>query len=517
MTALPPLATGRRRPLLASLLGVAVLHAGLAVATAVLAGRLVATGPGVPHLLLVAAGGCVLGIGVTRYAERVLAERLGQDYVHELRVLLVRGALTDDGSPSLGITIARTTNDLTAVRTWVAQGIAPIVAGVPLVAGSVLMLGLLHWSLAVATLVPLLLLGATLLVAGRIAYRRARLLRRRRGRLAARVSDTLHARHAIRTAGGEHRELGRLDEESRRVVSAAVARARVAAVMQAASMTTAAAIAVLVAVAGRLGAVSPGAVATGLTVAGVLASPLAEAGRIVQFRQNFRAARRILAPRIAATSAASQAGDPGRPRYHARSGAGALHVEASGLALHARPGDRVRLVGREASRVSGLLRRIASPEGRDQHVVVDGWDACDLAPTDRRELVGLASRGTPVERGTVARAVRYRRPDLPSEEGTAALRQVGLHAVVARLPRGERTELRRGGEPLGAPDLARLQVARAALGTPPVLLLDHVDADLDPTGVEMLRGVVSDYPGVVVFASDRPDRVSKDHRTVHLP
>lgn len=182
-------------------------------------------------------------MGATKYAERVLAERLGQDYVRELRGRLVSSALGGEGNPSLGITIARTTNDLTSIRSWVAQGIAPLVAAVPLVVGSVVVLALLHWTLAAATLMPLLMLALVLALVARRAYARARVLRRARGRLASRLADTLHARDGILATGGQHREQRRIDEDSRRVVDAAVARSRAAGVLQAAALTTAAAMA----------------------------------------------------------------------------------------------------------------------------------------------------------------------------------------------------------------------------------------------------------------------------------
>lgn len=519
MPPLPPLLDGERRRLMHGLVAVSVLHAGLAVCAALLVGLLVSVGAGRLALPALGVAVAVAGMGVTKYAERVLAERLGQDYVHELRGRLVGAALDGDGGPSLGITIARTTNDLTSVRSWVAQGIAPMVAAVPLVLGSVAVLTLLHWTLALATLVPLLGLGIVLALVSSRAYERARELRRRRGRLASRVTDTLQARDGIRAAGGAHRERQRIDQESRRVIDAAVARARTAGVLQASAVATAAAIAALVATAGRLAAVEPGAVASALTIAGVLASPLAETGRIVEFRQNFRAARRVIAPQVAAGAPRPAQRNVGRQVPTGRGTVQVRGIPATGSRdiLCARAGDRIHLVAEDADQVSELMRRIASPSPDDGlEVVIDGWGHGRLDPRRRRELVGLAARAVPLERGTVARAVRYRRPDLERSEATAVMARVGLDAVVSRLDRGERTELRRGGRPLAPADCARVHLARAVLGDPPLLLLDRIDAELDTAGRTALRHVVEDFPGVVVFASDVPDRVAPDRRTVHL-
>jgi ABC-type multidrug transport system fused ATPase/permease subunit len=516
--ALPPLLSGGRRGLMVRLVGASAVHAGCAVATAVLVGGLVGATSARILWLALAVGGALAGMGLTKYAERVLAERVGQDYVHELRGRLVTAALTGDGGPSLGITIARTTNDLASVRTWVAQGIGPLVAAVPLVLGSLVLLATLHWSIAVTTLVALLALGGVLGALSGTAYNRARTLRRRRGRLAARVTDTLQARPGIRASGGEQRELRRLHDESRSVAAAAVARARTAGTLQASAAAGGAGLAALAAVVGRLASVRPADVAVALTIAGVLASPLAEAGRIVAFRQNYRAARRIIAPQIADSSR------PARRNAVSRVPSGAGTIQLAGLPgpdgprrFSARRGDRVRVTGPDAGRVSDFLRRVAAPGPDDGlEVVIDGWAHSRLEPRRRRELVGLAAAGSPLERGTVARAARYRRPDLDATAATTVLERVGLDVVLATLEKGERTELRRGGEPLGPADRARLQLARGVLGDPPLLLLDRIDADLDQAGREVLRRVVAEYPGVVLFASDAPERVAGEYATLVL-
>lgn len=517
VTRLPPLARGERRPVLHRLVLVAVLRSALAVGTALLVGRLVAAPPGRALLDagMLAVG--VAGTGLAVYAERVLAERLGQLYVHELRGRIVGGALTEESGPSLGITVARTTNDLTAVRTWVAQGIVPLVAAGPLLAGALLGLGLLHPLLAPAAVLPLLALAALLLLVAPRAYARARRLRRVRGRLAARMTDTVLAREGIAAAGGTDRERRRLEEGSREVVEAALARSRTAGLLQGAAMATAAAVAVAVALAARGAGLGAGAVASALTVAGVLGAALAETGRVVEYRQNFRAAERILAPRLAHDPV------PGLPRTRSHphgvvAGRGLVRVSGlddAGSVLVARAGDRLHLRAADAATASAALRRLATRPDR-LHAVVDGHDLARLTARERRHLVGLAAPAVPLERGTVARAVRYRRPDLPTSAGRAALAAMGLGEVVAALERGERTELRRGGEPLTPSQVALLQVARAGLGEPPLLLLDHVDGALDDGGRARLRAWVADYPGVVVLASEHPDGVCPGARSLVL-
>lgn len=521
--AMPALLRGRRRGLMGLLVLTALAHTALAVGSGLQVGGLlgdVGAHPGriVADLSLLFL--CVLGLGMTRYADRVLAERLGQDYVQELRRGLVRHAMTAESAPSLGITIARSTNDLSSVRNWVSLGIAPLVAFVPLALGSLGLLWFIAWQLAVATAVPLLLLGAALALLSGPAFERARTLRRRRGSLAARVADTVTAAPGVVAAGGVGRELRALDRSGSKVIDAAVDRARTAGLLRSAALTVPLLASGAAAGLGAFGIVAAAAVATALTVIGILGGPVAEMGRVVEYRQNYRAARRILAPLLLPGPAAAPLG----PTTDASaSGDGRVVVEGLVVGdrpvprLRAEPGDRIRVESTSAAPVRELFAGLAAPAAtRRGSVCVDGHDLASASSRTRRELVGHAAQGARVERGTLGRAVRYRRPDLDEDVTVPALARVGLGELVLGLPDGERTQLRRGGEPLERGDLARVLLARATLGDPPLLLLEHLDSDLDADGTRLLKKLLEDYPGVVVFASDDPARVTDTWRAWSL-
>lgn len=144
-------------------------------------------------------------------------------------------------------------------------------------------------------------------------------------------------------------------------------------------------------------------------------------------------------------------------------------------------------------------------------VRIAGRNLFPASAAKRRKLVGHAARGLVLERGTVARAVRHRRPDLPAAVTGMALSRVGLEQTVARLPAGERTVLKHGGQPLTAAERARLQLARAMLGDPPLLLLDHIDGDLGSEGTALLAKILRTYPGVAIIAADAPENLAADY------
>jgi ABC-type multidrug transport system fused ATPase/permease subunit len=481
------------------------------------------------------------GVGGLRLLERVLAEKLGQHYINEIRTGLVRSALVAETGPSLGITIARTTNDLSSVRNWIALGIAPLTVGVPLILGSGAALWFLAPALSAALLLPLCLLAVALCLFAGPAFAKARILRRRRGRLAAQIADTVAASVTIRAAGGDRRELRQVERLGGKVAAAAVERARIAGFIRASAVVTASVTATAVAGSGAWLGIDAATIAAALTVVGVIAAPVNDLGRVVEYRQNFKAARRILGPALAAGASSRRQQDAG-PEQEARrregtgggTGAEGMGPEVAGPEretgpeggtgsgllieglvldgaalppLAAAPGARIVLGTPDsgtATRLFEMILGVRAPEVPGARICLGRHDLLAVPSSKRRVLVGYAARGGGLERGTIARAVRYRRPDLDERQALPALAAVGLADRVSTLPDAERTVLKRGGEPLSASERARLQLARAAFGEPALLLVNHLEEDLDADGRARLAEVLRGYPGTVVLASAQP-------------
>lgn len=87
------------------------------------------------------------------------------------------------------------------------------------------------------------------------------------------------------------------------------------------------------------------------------------------------------------------------------------------------------------------------------------------------------------------------------------LEEVGLSDRMAELEEGADTLLVHGDQPLAIPEWARLLLARAIVDDPPLLVFDHLDADLGKDGRTTMRKLLTNYPGVVILASDDPERI----------
>jgi ABC-type multidrug transport system fused ATPase/permease subunit len=501
---------------MALLIGTSAGLAALSGASAYLMAHLLKADNQDRTLAIAALVAVAAGIGIGRLAERVLAEKLGQHYVQELRTGLIAAYLAEGTGPSPGITIARITNDLTSVRNWITMGITPLVVGLPLAAGTIVALWLLSPPLALAVAIPSCLLTLILAALSKPAYQRARLLRKKRGRLAAQVSDTVGAATTVRAAAGERREVQQIERLGGEVAAAAIDRARIGGCIRASATFCGAVTGVSVAATGSWLSIHTATIGAALSGVGLLATHVNDFGRVAEYRQTFNAAKRILGPALEPAIR----GQPHESRQQVHvddedAGQSDFLVRVSGLQsrsnhrlpeLNARAGDRIVLKSSEPVEATEIFEMLLTVRANPQlNIWVDGHNLRAEPGTERRRLTGYAGQGGFIERGTIARAVRYRRPDLAPELTAEALARVGLGSRVAGLPRAEHTVLRRGGEPLTVSERARLQVARAVFGEPPMLLLNHIDFDLGAEGRTVLAQILRHYPGVAIMATEHPE------------
>lgn len=517
---MPPIATGRRRILLAVLVALGLLQAALAVLSAVQIRDLLDTDAPTDWWDVVSVVGFVLGIGGARWIERVVAEDIGQDYVFEQRRRLVAAAIADDAhTGSLGVTITRASNDLTAVRNWISLGIATLVTGIPLVLTVAVGLFVMDPVVGAVIAVHLLAVAALMPVMAAATLRRAREVRRRRGRMSARIADTVVAGESVRAAGAVRRELNALDRTSRRVVGANIERAWITGATRALTATIASAATVSVVVLATMDKVDPAAVASIMMLLGVITVPITDAGRVVEYRQNYRAATRILAPLLQRAKKLRQREEEKMRRFdssrHRNWGDGffsAQGVVADGHRLpsiSADPGQVIRMVATDPHRIRAAVAGLAGaqPEGA---LVVEGIDLGIAPLTVRRDLIGIASHHVPLERGSISRLVSLRTPDIGEKEILRIIEAVGLTSTVGAHPKGLSRTLKNGGQPWNTSEIMQLKVARAFLREPGVVVIEGLDASLSEDALSRIREVINGYPGVVLFSSSIPDVIEHD-------
>ena len=158
-----------------------------------------------------------------------------------------------------------------------------------------------------------------------------------------------------------------------------------------------------------------------------------------------------------------------------------------GVDLHLRPGDTVALVGRTGtgkSTISRLLCRFYDVTGG--RVLVDGDDVRDLTQMSLRHHVGLVLDEPFLFSESVRDNIAYGRPDADFEDVVAAAKAAHAHEFILELEDGYDTVVGERGYTLSGGQRQRIAIARTLLVNPPILVLDDATSAVD---VQVEQGI----------------------------
>ncbi|WP_189332635.1 ABC transporter ATP-binding protein [Actinoplanes ianthinogenes] len=172
-----------------------------------------------------------------------------------------------------------------------------------------------------------------------------------------------------------------------------------------------------------------------------------------------------------------------------RGGAEVLH----GVSFKAEPGQMVALVGSSGagkSTMASLLPRLY--DAGSGAVRLAGVDVRDLTAGSLRSTLGMVTQDGHLFHDSVRANLLLARPEATEEEIWEVLRRAHVADLIASLPDGLDTVIGERGYRLSGGERQRLTIARLLLARPRVVVLDEATAHLDSTSEQAVQAALGE-------------------------
>lgn len=196
---------------------------------------------------------------------------------------------------------------------------------------------------------------------------------------------------------------------------------------------------------------------------------------------------------------------------------GAAELALTKVSFRIQPGEHVALigpVGSGKSTIAKLLIGLYPPSSG--LVMVDGSDIRQISPKALREKLGALLQDNVLLTGTIRENILLEREDLDDDEMIRAAKASLAHDFIATMPNGYDVRLADRGEGLSGGQRQGIAMARALVGSPPILVFDEPTSAVDTdTEARLMANLQKEFEGrTLIIITHRPSLLNLVDRVI---